>query len=126
MFKTDGALEVIVDDWMATFSQHDEVERRRLLEHCWVEDGRFVASLVDVIGIEQIAKSIGEVMALLPDHHARRSSKVQRHFDQVRFSWEMVNKHDEVILYGLDVAQIDKHGRFMHLTGFAGPLVALT
>jgi hypothetical protein len=123
MEAKDAALEDRVAAWMAAWNQGDGTERRQLIQFAWVEDGRYVDPFVDVTGTEQIAATLGELMALFPGHRVRRTSGIERHFDQVRFSWELVNTENEVVSDGVDIARIDADCRFIHLTGFAGALV---
>jgi hypothetical protein len=108
--------------WMAAWNADDEDERRRLISVAFTEHGRYVAPLVDVAGVENIAAALGDIMALHPGYRVRRSSEIQRHFDHIRFNWQLLNAENSCFLSGTDIAQIDGDCRFLRLAGFAGDL----
>ncbi len=123
MEGTDANLKERVAAWMAAWNQGEETERRRLIQFAWVEDGRYVDPFVDVTGTEQIAATLGELMALFPGHKVQRTSGIERHFDQIRFAWELIGPENDVVSDGVDIARVDTDCRFIHLTGFAGTIV---
>jgi hypothetical protein len=123
MDEADANLEDRVAAWMAAWNEERETERRRLIRFAWLEDGRYVDPFVDVTGADQIAATLDELMTLFPGHRVQRTSGIERHFDQIRFTWELLSPGHEVVSDGVDIAQVDTDCRFMHLTGFAGALV---
>jgi hypothetical protein len=123
MEGTDANLEDRVAAWMAAWNESEETERRRLIQFAWVEDGRYVDPFVDVTGTEHIAAALADLMALFPGHRVQRTSGIERHFDQIRFTWELLGPESDVVSDGVDIARVDTDCRIMHLTGFAGALV---
>ena len=123
MAPSDGSVQGKVGAWMAAWNEEDAVERRRLLTVAWTGNGRYVDPFVDVAGPDAIATALGQFRVLFPGHSLRRSSGIERHFDQIRFTWELVSPEGTVVSDGVDLAQLDADDRFIHLTGFAGAQV---
>ncbi len=123
MTEADGRVEERVADWIAAWNQDDEIERLRLLRRCWTENGRLTTPLVDVTGVERIAEHVSDLKELHPGYEVRRTSEIQRQFDQIRFTWQLANADNDVALGAMDVVQIDTQCRFVRLIGFSDTLV---
>ena len=65
---------------------------------------------------------VDAVHAQFPGHRFRRTSDVDAHHDQVRFTWELAAPDGAVTVAGLDVGEVDDAGKLTRITGFFGAL----
>ena len=117
-------ITTVVDAYLAALSEADPAERARLVERAWAEDARFVDPLLDVRGHEAIADIALAVRDQFPGHDFRRTSGVDVHHDQIRFTWALVGPDGAVAAAGIDVGTVGQDGRLAHVAGFFGDVPA--
>jgi len=114
-----------VDTYLAAWSEPDAVRRAELVEQVWTPDGRLVDPPLEGIGHAGIADLGVALQTHYPGHTFRRTSGVDAHHDQLRFTWELVGPDDAVALTGLDVGEVAPNGRLHRIAGFFGDVPEL-
>jgi hypothetical protein len=111
-----------IDAYFAIWNEPDEDRRRELGRQVWSGDGRYVDPYADTTGAEQFAAFIGMAHERFPEHEVRRSSAIDLHHDQARFSWQLVAADGKVVAGGIDVCILDEDGKLQQVAGFVGEL----
>jgi hypothetical protein len=106
------------DMWRTT----DPADRQQLVEQVFTTDGRHVDPNADAQGHDELAAMITAVHEGFAGFGIARTSGIDQHGDQLRFSWEMVGADGSVMLAGIDVAEIAPDGRLVRVAGFWGDL----
>lgn len=121
---TADAVTAAVETYLAAFNATDARQRRDLASRAFAEPATYVDPLVDTAGIDGISEFVSGVQAHYPDHTFRLATGVDVHHDRARFEWELVAPAGDVVVRGLDVAEVAPDGRLRAITGFLGPLAA--
>ena len=117
-----AALEHVVDQYLAAWSEADEGVRARLIEAAWAPDGTLVDPPLDGAGHEGIDAMAVAMQTHFAGHTFRRTSGIDVHHDRFRFGWELVGPDGTVALSGIDVGDVAADGRLQRITGFFGDL----
>lgn len=117
---TAELLEAYLDLWHAT----DEGTRAELLERVFTPDGRHVDPHADARGHDGLAEMLAGVHAAYPGFRIERTSGIDQHNDQVRFTWDLTLPDGTVLVQGTDVAELAPDGRLARVVGFWGDLPA--
>jgi hypothetical protein len=116
-------LTEIVDTYLAALNEADPARRAELVERAWSSDCLYVDPAHEARGRRAIGALAAGVQERVPGHAFRRTSAVDGHHDQARFSWELAGPDGSVYAAGLDVAELHGDGRLRRITGFFGELV---
>jgi hypothetical protein len=111
-----------IDTYFAIWNEPDEDRRRELGRQVWAGDGRYVDPYSDTTGGDEFATFVGMAHERFPEHEVRRSSAIDLHHDQARFSWELVAADGKVVAGGIDVCILADGGRLQQVAGFVGEL----
>lgn len=114
----------IIDTYFAMWNETDPKKRAALIERAWTPDGRYQDPQLDAAGAAALAEMVTAVHAQFPGQRFRRTSGIDRHHDQIRFSWDLATPDGAVIVAGLDVGELAPDGRLSRITGFFGDLPA--
>jgi hypothetical protein len=109
-----------VEMWLAT----DAAARDDLVARVFTDDGRHVDPLADAIGHRELAEMLANVHAVYPGFVLERTSGIDQHGDQLRFSWRLDAADGTAVVTGLDVAELAPDGRFARVASFWGDLPA--
>ena len=113
----DGAT-LLVDAYLAAWSEPDDRLRRAAIEECWASDGLLVDPPLSGSG----HSGVGDVMQAMQDHYPGhrfvRTTIVDQHHDVFRVGWELRSETELVALTGVDVGLIDEEGRLSRVNGF--------
>lgn len=114
----EGLVDRYFDLWRAT----DPTSRGQLVEQVFTSDGRHVDPNADAQGHDELVAMIAAVHEGFAGFGIERTSGIDQHGDQLRFSWQMVGADGSVLLAGIDVAEISPDGRLVRVAGFWGDL----
>ena len=120
MTDLSPATTTAVDAYLEALTERDAERRGALVANAWTEDARFVDPLLDATGHDAIAALSDVVVEHYPGHTFRRTSAVDAHHDQLRFTWDLVAPDGTVAATGVDVAQVATDGRLAMISGFFG------
>jgi SnoaL-like domain len=109
-----------VDAYLEMWNETDPVRRAELIERAWTREGRYVDPLFDAAGHRELHNMVERVHEQFPGHRFRRTSGVDAHHDQVRFTWELAAPDGAVTAAGVDVGAVDDDGRLRNIVGFLG------
>jgi hypothetical protein len=109
-----------VDAYLEALTEKDADRRAELVATAWTDDARFVDPLLEATGHDAIAALTDVVVEHYPGHSFRRTSAVDSHHDQLRFTWDLVAPDGGVAATGVDVAQVAADGRLAMISGFFG------
>jgi hypothetical protein len=112
----------IVDAYIAMWNEEDAAARAGLIETAWTADARYLDPLLEADGHDGLSTMVETVHEHYPGHRFARTSAVDLHHDQARFSWELAGPDGSITVAGLDVAELAEDGRLRRITGFFGPL----
>lgn len=114
--------EQLVDGYLAMWRESDGARRRRFVEAAFAPDGRHVDPLADARGHEEIDQLVAGVHAQYPGFVMTRTSGIDQHGDQLRFTWSLDAADGTRVVDGLDVAELAPDGRLARVAGFWGEL----
>jgi len=110
----------IIDAYFDMWNEEDRDHRAALVERAWAEGCRYVDPLLEAEGRSGLVDMVAGVHAQFPGHRFRRTSDIDTHHDQVRFTWELAAPDGTVTVAGLDVGELDDTGKLRRIAGFFG------
>jgi hypothetical protein len=111
-----------VDTYLAMWNEEDPARRAELIGAAWSPSGRYVDPLLEAEGHEALSGMVAAVHGQFPGHRFSRSSGVDVHHDELRFTWQLGAPDGSVTVAGIDVGRLDADGRLTRITGFFGDL----
>jgi hypothetical protein len=114
-------LQEIVDAYGASWNEHDEEKRRKLLEQSWADSAIYQDPLGRAEGREALVAHIGGFHEMMPGNVIDATSAVDAHGNVFRFAWVMKSADGAVALEGMDFGTVAPDGRLQSITGFFGP-----
>lgn len=118
---TAPARTELVDTYFELWLAADSTTRCSLLERTFTPDGRHVDPHADAVGHDGIA----EMLAGYPGFSIARTTGIDTHGDQLRYGWRLASADEQLVIVGVDVAELAPDGRFRRVTGSWGDLPAL-
>ena len=112
----------LIDDYFEMWRATDADTRRDLVERCFVADGRHVDPHADVTGHDDVAAMLAGVHEAYAGFAIERTSGIDRHGDQVRYSWRLDTADGATLVAGIDVVELAADGRMAKVIGFWGDL----
>jgi hypothetical protein len=119
-------LHTLIDAHLAAYCDPDSARRNAAVQRVWATDGRLIDPPLAATGHGQICQQADQLLAQFPGHHFVRSSGIDSHHGMARYAWQLQGPAGTVALEGIDIAQLNTEGRLAQVTGFFGPLPALT
>jgi SnoaL-like domain len=114
----------IVAAYCSAWNEPDEAKRTALLDAAWSDDGVYHDPTATAEGRAALVAHIAGFQATFPGHTIDPASGVDDNGDGLRFAWVM-RKGDEVVLEGMDFAELAPDGRIQRIAGFFGPFPPL-
>jgi hypothetical protein len=114
-------IDEIVGAYGAAWLEKDDVQRQRLLEIAWSEDGTYQDPTADVSGRDALARHIAGFQKRMPDASIIITSGVDHHHGKIHFQWKMVGPTGQTVSEGRDFGELDQAGRICRIVGFFGP-----
>jgi hypothetical protein len=111
----------LVDQYIAMWNETDPVQRRELIARIWTEDCRHLDPAACVERREGIDGLVRSVQERFPGHRFRRTSEVDSHHGQIRFSWELTPAQGQAPVSGTDFGTLAEDGRLRTITAFFDP-----
>jgi|RhiMetdeSRZDD1v2_1073273.scaffolds.fasta_scaffold2344989_1 hypothetical protein len=112
----------IVDAYFAMWNEEDVEKRAQHIKEAWTNSGRYCDPARDATGHTALNEMVSAARPHFPGHIVRRTSGIDAHHDQLRFSWDVVGPDGSVPVAGIDVGVVASDGRLERITGFFGPL----
>ena len=116
----------VVAAYDAAWRERDEGARCRLLEQVFAADGELIgpAPVGRVVGVPAIAAHIGRFFERWPGADVFVTTGIDGHHGWLRYGWVIRRESGEVLLQGIDVAELAADGRLRLVVMFFGPLPA--
>ena len=111
-----------VDAYFAMWNEDDTSKRALHIEKAWTGSGRYVDPGRDATGHVALNEMVSAARPNFPGHTVRRTSAIDSHHNQLRFSWDVVGPDGNVPVAGIDVGVVAPDGRLERITGFFGAL----
>ena len=118
-------IQHLIDDHLAAYGDPDRQRRSDAVRRLWAEDAQLIDPPLAARGHAQIVAQADQLLAQFPGHRFRRSSGIDLHHGTARYGWQLLAPGGQVVLEGIDFAQLGDDGRLARVTGFFGPLPAL-
>lgn len=115
---TDALVDTYFEMWRAT----DEAQRADLVTRAFTPDGRHVDPLADAVGHDALRAMLSNVHAGYPGFTIERTSGIDQHGRQLRFTWQITAADETPLVSGLDVAELSDDGRLARVASFWGDL----
>lgn len=96
-----------------------------MIKKIWGPTGRQVDPTISGQGYDGISSLADAVHTHFAGHTFRRTSGVDSHNSQFRYSWELVSPDGTPVIAGVDTGETDEHGLLVRVVGFYGDLPAL-
>jgi len=109
-----------VDTYLAMWNETDSGRRADLIERAWNENGRYVDPLNEAEGHGSLSDMVAAAQQQYPGHRFRRTSGIDTHHNQVRFTWEVTGPDGALTVAGTDVGVLGSDGRLEQIAGFFG------
>ncbi len=95
-------LTSLVDRYIAMWNETDAPRRRALIAETWTETARYRDPKLEGDGRAGIDAMVAKVHGAYPGYRFRRTSEVEAHHDQIRFTWELAPEGGPVFVSGTD------------------------
>jgi hypothetical protein len=115
-------LTAVVDAYFAMWNEADAAARAGHIKEAWADSGRYVDPARVAEGHAGLSQMVEEARPHFPGHRVERTSGIDTHHDQLRFSWSVVGPDGSVPVAGIDVGVLAPDGRLQEITGFFGDL----
>jgi hypothetical protein len=128
MSVNQRSLDEVVLAYVEAWSTPDEAVRRELLDMSVADDASYTDPAYEVRGREEIVGLIGRFLSgeaydgTGAGGRIPISSGVDRHHGMLRFSWVIVDPQGQLLLEGMEFAELAADGRLQRMTGFFGAL----
>jgi hypothetical protein len=117
-----AATETLIDTYFEMWRAGDEAQRADLVARAFSTDGRHVDPMADAVGHDALAGMLANVHAAYPGFTIERTSGIDQHGSQLRFTWELTASDGTPVVAGLDVAELAADGRLARVASFWGDL----
>jgi hypothetical protein len=117
---TEQLIDTYFDMWRAT----DAAERAELVARVFADEGRHVDPHADALGHDRLGAMLAGVHAAYPGFAIDRTSGIDQHGAQLRFSWQLTAADGNPVVAGIDVVELAPDGRIARVVGFWGDLPA--
>jgi hypothetical protein len=114
----------VVAAYAAAWNEPDAARRTALLEEAWADGGVYQDPQATAEGRDALVAHIGGFQAMLPGHRVDITSGVDSNGVGLRWAW-VIRNGDDVVLEGVDFADLAPDGRIQRIAGFFGPLPPL-
>lgn len=118
------AVEDVIAEYSAAWSQTDAGARMDMLRRTVVEDVLYCDPGAQVTGLPAVSDVIAGVQGQFPGAVLVRTSVVDAHHDCIRFAWAFLDPTGTTLLEGIDVCTLASDGRIASFTVFFGPLAS--
>jgi hypothetical protein len=115
---TSTAPDATVEAYVATWNETDAVRRQAGIARAWAAAGRYRDPLMASDGHAGIDAMLAAVQARFPGFVLRRTSKVDSHNGQLRFSWSLGPEAGPAVVEGVDFCALAADGRLEQVVGF--------
>jgi hypothetical protein len=112
------APDATVEAYVATWNETDTVRRQAGIARAWAEAGRYRDPLMASDGHAGIDAMLAAVQARFPGFVLRRTSGVDSHNGQLRFSWSLGPEAGPAVVEGVDFCALAADGRLESVVGF--------
>jgi hypothetical protein len=114
----------VVAGYGAAWNETDQVQRTTRLERSWADDGVYHDPTGTAEGRAALVGHIRDFQAMYPGHTIDLTSGVDSNGAELRWTW-MVHNDVEVIVEGVDSAELAPDGRVRRIGGFFEPFPPL-
>ena len=115
-------LTATIDAYFAMWNEAEPAARAKYIKEAWADNGRYVDPARDAEGHAALNRMVEEARPHFPGHTIERTSGIDTHHDQLRFSWSVVGPDGSVAVAGIDIGLLAPDGRLQQITGFFGHL----
>jgi len=123
---TSNAPDATVEAYVATWNETDAARRQAGIACAWAAAGRYRDPLmasdghagIDAMPALSEAEGLAAVQARFPGFVLRRTSKVDSHNGQLRFSWSLGPEAGPAVVEGVDFCALAVDGRLEQVVGF--------
>lgn len=120
---TTDTTQQLIDGYFECWNAADVAARSAAIAKTWVEEATSSDPLNEVTGHDALAAMFAGLQDSYPGHSFRQLGESDTHHKLVRWGWEMLDPHGEVVLDGIDVALLADDGRIYYLAGFFGAAI---
>lgn len=117
-------LHTTVDTHLDAYGEPDGQRRAALISQVWTDHGQLVDPPIEGTGHAGISDMAAAVQSQFPGHTFRRTTGIDAHHSFARYGWELVSSDGDVVLAGLDIAEINDNGHLQRIVGFLGDMPA--
>ncbi len=111
-------ITAVIAAYEAVWNETDAANRMALLDQAWADDGLYV----DPVSEGRVRDALDAIIAAFqkqaPGAHIVRTSGIDQHHHQIRFSWSMVSADGSTAIAGIDAGELDDDGRIARIAGF--------
>jgi hypothetical protein len=117
-----GAVEHVVQSYVAAWTAEDEATRRRLLDAALAVDGTYTDPTIRLAGREALLAHLRNLQARFPGQEVALTSRIDEHHGHVRLGFARRDAAGDVVREGVDFADVGADGRLHRVVGFFGAL----
>lgn len=114
-------IDTVVEAYFAMLNEADATRRAELIATTWHPDGAYADPLQEAAGHQGLSDMVAAVQAQYPGRRFQRTSAIDSHHGFHRFGWQL-GEGDDLVVDGIDVAQVGADGRLVGVAAFFGPL----
>jgi hypothetical protein len=107
----------LIDGYIAMWNETDAKRRRELIQRIWTERARYADPAAQAEGHDAIDAMVAAVHQRFPGHRFTRTSDVEAHNGQLRFTWTLGQAGKEPVVVGTDFGML-AGDKLASMTGF--------
>ena len=118
--KADLAVELVMA-YLGAWTERRSSARRRLLQHCWGEQGTFSSWTTHVEGLDAMDAHIASALRQQPRRTRRaRTCDVHVSGNKLSFTWVLFGRTTRSCSEGSEFGEVGPEGLLVRVTCFAG------
>ena len=110
--------DAIIETYVATFNETDPARRQAAIARAWAPAGSYRDPVMASDGHAGIDAMLAGVQARFPGFVLKRTSRVDRHGVNARFSWSLGPASGPTVVEGVDFCSVGADGRLASVVGF--------
>lgn len=114
----DGAAFTAISTYCTAWNELDRSVRQDLLEASCTPGIKYIDPTVDIAGLTELSKHIGNVLASRPEDRIQMGKKRIIHGPHVLFDWSLLDADGQTRRRGIDHGELSASNKLKVMVGF--------
>ncbi|GAB5468775.1 MAG: hypothetical protein Kilf2KO_18050 [Rhodospirillales bacterium] len=108
----------LIETYMSVWQIMDSDKRLRLIETIWSAESSYQDPTAQVFGPAGLNAVVDGFHKAFPGHRLVLRGGIDEHHGKLRFHWSMLDGQDQLVITGVDFAEVDDRGKLQTIVGF--------